>query len=143
RSAFRALLSRGIRSAAFIVVPAAVGFVVLAGPIVRLLLQHGATGDVGSDLVAKVLVYFAIGLFSFSAFQLLLRAFYAMQDTRTPALINVGAFVVNTIANLLFFFPLGLAVRGLALGLATAYTFATVTAAVILRRRLGGLNGRE
>src|SRR5207249_10598386 len=56
RSAFRALLSRGIRSAAFIMVPAAVGFVVLAGPIVRLLLQHCANGELGSDLLARGLV---------------------------------------------------------------------------------------
>ena len=140
RAAFRGLLARGIRSTAFIVVPAALGYIVLAQPIVRLLLQHGATGVGGSDLVADVLVYFALGLFSFSAFQLLLRAFYAMQDTRTPALVNVAAVALNVVVNFVFFPFMG--VRGLALGNTVAYTFASIWSVAILRRRLGGLEGR-
>ena len=67
-----------------------------------------------------MLAYFSLGLFSFSAFLLFLRAFYAMKDTSTPALINAGAVVVNVGANLLLFPVLG--VRGLALGHAIAYT---------------------
>ena len=50
-----------------------------------------------------MLRFFAIGLFPFSAFQLLLRAFYAQQDSRTPALVNVAAVAVNTALNFLFF----------------------------------------
>ena len=137
---FRGLLARGIRSTAFIVVPAALGYIVLAQPIVRLLLQRGATTLAGADLVAQVLVYFSLGLFSFSAFQLLLRAFYAMQDTRTPALINVAAVALNVIVNFVYFPFLG--VKGLALGNTTAYTFAAIAAIAIIRRRLGGLEGR-
>jgi putative peptidoglycan lipid II flippase len=138
---FRRDLARGIRASAFVVVPAAAGYLVLARPIVRLLLEHGVAGARSTDLVAGVLTFFALGLFSFSAFLLFLRAFYAMQDTRTPALINVFAVGLNTAANLALFPSMG--VRGLALGHALAYTFAAITAAVALRRRLGGLEGRE
>ena len=140
REGFRIMLARGLRGTAFIVIPAAAGYVALAGPIVRLLLQHGAASGAQTQLVARILVFFSIGLFSFSAFQLLLRAFYATQDTRTPALINVAAVSINTGMNFLFFHLYG--VRGLALGHATAYTFASVVAAVAIRRRLGGLEGR-
>jgi putative peptidoglycan lipid II flippase len=63
-----------------------------------------------------------------------------MADTRTPALVNVFAVGLNTVANLLLFPVLG--VRGLALGHAIAYTFAATTSALILRRRVGGLEGR-
>jgi putative peptidoglycan lipid II flippase len=63
-----------------------------------------------------------------------------MQDTRTPALINVFAVGLNTAANVALFPLLG--VKGLALGHATAYTFAAVTAGLLLRRRLGGIEGR-
>src|SRR5439155_10426268 len=83
----------------------------------------------------------SIGLFSFSVFQLLLRAFYAMQDTRTPALINIAAVTLNVIVNFVYFHFLG--VEGLALGHATAYTFAAVVSVVIIRRRLGGMEGRS
>jgi putative peptidoglycan lipid II flippase len=140
RRTFRADLARGIRGSAFVVVPAAAGYLVLAQPIVRLLLEHGVAGGASTRLVSGVLVFFALGLFSFSAFLLFLRAFYAMQDTRTPALINVFAVGLNTVLNLALF-PL-LEVRGLALAHAAAYTFAATVAAVVLRRRLGGLEGR-
>jgi len=137
------MLAQGIRATAFIVVPAALGYLVLAEPIVRLLLQHGVAGPGSTDLVASILRFFALGLFPFSAFQLLLRAFYSMQDTRTPALINVVAVGINTTLNFLYFFPLDLGVKGLALGHATAYAFAAVASVVIIRRRLGGIEGRR
>jgi putative peptidoglycan lipid II flippase len=138
---FRSQLAQGVRGTAFIVVPAAFGYIALAVPIVTLLLQRGVMSTESTDLLAGVLQVFSIGLFSFCVFQLELRAFYAMQDTRTPALINLFAVGINTVADLVFvrFFN----VEGLALGHATAYTFAAITAAVILRRRLGGLEGRR
>jgi len=141
RDSFRVQLAQGVRGTAFIVVPAALGYVALAVPIVRLLLQHGVMQARSTELVAGVLQVFSVGLFSFSAFQVFLRAFYAMQDTRTPALINVVAVAINTLVNLLYFRYLR--VEGLALGHATAYTFAAITSAVILRRRMGGFEGRR
>jgi len=94
-----------------------------------------------ADEVARILVLFAVGLFPFSLFQLLLRGFYAMQDTRTPALINLAATVINTAVNLVYFRYFG--VKGLALGQTTAYTFATIAAALVIRSRLNGLDGRR
>jgi putative peptidoglycan lipid II flippase len=139
--AFRVQLAQGIRGTAFIVVPAAFGYLAMAAPIVRLLLQYGQTTAVSTTALAHVLIFFSIGLFSFCSFQLILRAFYAMQDTRTPALINVFAVGVNIVADLILFHYLK--VEGLALGHATAYTFAAITSAAILRGRLGGLDGRQ
>jgi putative peptidoglycan lipid II flippase len=137
---FRSDLARGVRASAFIVIPAAAGYAVLAEPIVRLLLEHGVATAPSTVLVAGVLRFFAAGLFQFATFMLFLRAFYAMQDTRTPALINVFAVGLNIAANVALFPLLG--VKGLALGHATAYTFAAVTAGLLLRRRLGGIEGR-
>jgi putative peptidoglycan lipid II flippase len=139
---FRELLGRGIRATAVVVIPAALGYLVIGRDIVRLLLQHGVAGQASGDLVFGVLAFFAIGLFFFSTFQLLLRAFYAMQDTRTPALVNIGALGVNVGANLLFVLGLGLGVRGLALGHAASYVFASIVAFLLLRRRIGGLDLR-
>jgi putative peptidoglycan lipid II flippase len=138
---FRLQLSQGIRGTAFIVVPAAFGYLAMARPIVRLLLQHGVMHAGSTDLLSGVLELFSIGLLAFCSFQLFLRAFYAMQDTRTPALINIAAVGLNTVVNLIYFRYLK--VEGLALGHATAYSFAAVTAAIVLRRRLGGLEGRR
>jgi len=140
---YRDLLAQGIRATATILIPAALGYIVLARPIVRLLLEHGATQPASGDLVAQTLVYFAIGLFAFSAFQLLLRASYAMQDTRTPALLNVAAVAINIGANLLFFYTFDMGVPGLALGHATSYVFASTVLFLMIRRRIGGLGGRR
>jgi putative peptidoglycan lipid II flippase len=140
RAGFRRDLARGIRASAFVVLPAAAGYLVLAEPIVRLLLEHGVAGAASTELVSGVLAFFALGLFPFSAFLLFLRAFYAMQDTRTPALVNVLAVGVNVAANLALFPAIG--VRGLALGHSIAYAVAALTAGTILRRRLDGLEGR-
>jgi len=138
---FRALLGRGIRATAVIVIPSALAYLVIGRDIVRLLLEHGVTKEQSGDLVAGVLALFAIGLFFFSLFQLLLRAFYSMQDTRTPALINLGALAVNVAANLLFVLTFDLGVRGLALGHAVSYVFSSIVALLVLRKRLGGLDG--
>jgi putative peptidoglycan lipid II flippase len=138
----RTLFSRGVRDTAVVIVPAALGYVALAFPIVRLLLQHGRAGPAGAELTARTLQAFAVGLPFFSAFQLLTRTFYAMQDTRTPALVNVAAAVVNVGADLVYV-ALGWGVPGLALGHATSYLFATVVCLLLLQRRLDRIDGRR
>jgi putative peptidoglycan lipid II flippase len=140
---FRRLLSQGLRATATVLIPAALGYLVLARPIVRLLLEHGVTEPSSGELVAEVLVLFAIGLFPFSAFQLLLRASYAMQDTRTPALVNVAATALNIGVNLTLVLGFDLGVRGLALGHAAAYVFASIVLYLRVRAKVGGLGGER
>jgi putative peptidoglycan lipid II flippase len=138
---FRRLLSQGIRATAAIVIPAALGYLVLARPIVRLLLEHGVTKPASGDLVSDVLVAFSVGLFPFSAFQLLLRAYYAMQNTRTPALVNLAAMTINVAADLVLFFGFDLGAQGLALGHAISYGFGSIALLLLIRRRLRGIDG--
>ncbi len=139
----RTLFSRGLRDTIVVVVPAALAYIALALPIVRLLLQHGHANAHDAEVIARALQAFAIGLPFFSAFQLLTRTFYAMQDTRTPAMVNVAAAIVNVAADLLFVFGFGWSVPGLALGHATSYVFATIVALLLLRRRTGSVDGRR
>lgn len=135
---FRVRLSDGLRATVFLILPAAVGYVVLGAPIVRLLLQNGIATSQSTELVASVLRFFVLGLVPFSLFQLLLRAFYATQDTRTPFLVNCAAVVVNIAANIILFGILG--VQGLAAGHAIGYGFGVVVQGLILSRRIGGLD---
>ncbi len=138
----RGLLARGVRATAAILIPAAFGYLAIGRDVVRLLFEHGATTAASGDLVATVLALFSLGLFPFSLFQLQLRTFYALQDTRTPALINIGSLAVNAAVNLALVLGLGLGVRGLAIGHAASYAFSSSVALLVLRRRLGGLDGR-
>jgi putative peptidoglycan lipid II flippase len=136
----RTLFSHGIRDTVVIIVPAALGYIALAIPIVHLLLQHGRAQPDDVEAIARTLQAFAVGLPFFSAFQLLTRTFYSMQDTRTPALVNIGAAIVNVGANFLYL-SFGWGLPGLALGHATSYVFATAVSLVVLRQRLGRIDG--
>ncbi|HEX2240241.1 MAG TPA: murein biosynthesis integral membrane protein MurJ [Actinomycetota bacterium] len=136
---FRERLSTGIRSTLFLILPSTVGFLVLGEGIVRVLIEHGVMTETSTRLVAGVLQLFVLGLVPFALFQLFLRAFYALQDTKTPFLINCAAVALNIAINIPMFNLLG--VRGLAAGHASAYVFGVILQARALRRRIGGLDG--
>jgi putative peptidoglycan lipid II flippase len=110
----------------------------LSEPIIRLLLERGVAGPKSTEQVSQVLQLFVIGLVPFAVFQLLLRAFYALQDTKTPFLINCGAVALNTAVNVPLFALWG--VEGLAAGHALAYFFGVALQARSLSRRIGGLD---
>ena len=137
----RERVSTGIRATFLLVLPAAIGYFVLGEAIVRVLLEHGVMTARSTKLVADVLRFFVLGLVPFSIFQLLLRAFYALQDTRTPFMINCAAVVVNLLINVPMFSLLG--VEGLAMGHALAYVLATTLLARALSRAIGGLDIRR
>lgn len=136
---FKERLSVGIRATVLLVLPAAIGYFVLARPVVRLLLERGVFSQDSTDLVTGVLRFFVLGLVPFSLYQLMLRAFYAMQDTRTPFLINCFAVGLNIAINVPLFALIG--VEGLAAGHAVAYTFGLALQLHTLHRRIGGLGG--
>jgi putative peptidoglycan lipid II flippase len=141
----RAFAARGLRDTAVITLPAALGMIALAEPIVRLLFEHGAARPADTIEIARTLQGFGAGLLFFSAFQLLTRTFYSMQDTRTPALVNLGAAIVNVAAALLYtgyIGPLDLGLRGMALAHATSYVVGATLLFLLLRARLGALDER-
>ncbi len=141
RSGVRELFSRGLRDTSVAMIPAAAGYVVLAGPIVALFAAYGAVGSADVDLLARTLAAFAVGLPFFSAFQLLTRTYYAGHDSRTPALVNIAVGGVNLAADVVLAFVFDLGVPGLALGHATSYAIGSVILFVLLRTRLDGIDG--
>ena len=138
---FRETLSIGIRLIAFMVIPAAAGYVAISAPIIKLTLERGMFGAADTKTLASVLQLFSLGLFSFSIYTFLTRAFYSLQDTKTPLIINTFGVGFNALVNLAFF--QFLQVKGLALGHAAAYTFSMILSALVLRKKLGGLDGRN
>jgi putative peptidoglycan lipid II flippase len=141
RSGVRELFSRGVRDTSVVMIPAAAGYVVLAGPIVALFAAYGAVGEADVDLLARTLAAFAVGLPFFSVFQLLTRTYYAGHDSRTPALVNIAVGGVNLVADVVLAFVFDLGVPGLALGHATSYAVGSVVLFVLLRPRLDGVDG--
>jgi putative peptidoglycan lipid II flippase len=139
--AFRRQFSTGLRLMGLVVLPAAVGYMVLAHPIVSALLERGALSASRADLTADVLATFALGLFGFSVYLYALRGFYTVKDTRTPFLLNAGENAVNIVLALALYPSLG--VQGLGLAYAGAYTISAIVALVVLGRRVGGLDDRK
>ena len=140
-ASYRARFSTGVRLMALVILPAATGYVVLARPIVAALLERGALSVESAELTADTLAAFALGLLGFSVYLFALRGFYALHDTRTPFLLNVGQNALNGVLALALVGPFG--VPGLAAAYAAAYTVAAVLALVVLRRRVGSLDGRR
>jgi putative peptidoglycan lipid II flippase len=103
-AAFRATWTRGVALALFLTVPAAVGYVVLARPLARVVaVGHMGTAD-GIALVAVTLMAFAPGVVGEGLFQVLTYVFYARHDSRTPMWsmgVQVGSFLVLACGALL------------------------------------------
>jgi putative peptidoglycan lipid II flippase len=143
--AFRATLSRGIRLTAAVLVPAALGYLALAGPIVRLLLEHGVVTEESTSLLVPVLMVFVLGLVPFSTFQMVLRAFYALQDARTAFRVNLVSVGVNVVVDLALYnlLPVRWKIPGLALGHVSSYTVGSALLLWLLSRRIGGLGAGQ
>jgi putative peptidoglycan lipid II flippase len=132
REGLLARLDEGVRMMCFILIPIAAGMIAIAGPLARLTLDYGVMTERGSALVARVIAGFVIGLPTYSAFLILTRAYYALGNTKTPALVNAVAVVASSALGTVLFFalPHRWSVAGLALGHSLGFA---VGAAVLLR----------
>ncbi len=139
RGRFRETLSAGISSTLVVIMPCAVIYLMLNRQIITLLLQHGFFKAGDTALLSQVLFFFALGLVPYSVDMLLTKAFYSMQDTRTPMIINCFVVGVNVTANYFLFKSLG--VKGLALGFTVSYLFAMSVDGSVLRARLKRIGG--
>ena len=99
---FSATLDWALRLAVIITVPAAVGLVALAGPILITLFQYDSFKPDDVRMSAYSLVAYSAGLPAFIAVKVLAPGFFARQDTSTPVKIAIAAMVTNMLLNLLF-----------------------------------------
>jgi putative peptidoglycan lipid II flippase len=141
----RADLSRGMRLSYVAIVPASFGLLVLAKPISVAIFAHHNTTVHGATAIGSTLAAFAVAIVPFSTFQLLLRAFYARQDSRTPALVASALAATNIISAYALSAALPKGNRGVALASAFAisYIIGAAILIVLLRRQIGSLDGRR
>jgi putative peptidoglycan lipid II flippase len=139
--------STGVRLSSVIVVPAALLLIVLGGPLAELLfgIAHGSTSVAGARYIGEVFGVFSLGLVPYMMFQLLLRVFYALHDSRTPMFIGVAVMAANIGVSLLVLnvVPTGHIVEGLGVSFGVSNVVGAVLSWRILSRRLGGLAGRH
>ena len=135
----RETLGSAMRLVAFLNVPAAVGLVILAHPIISLVYEHGRFDAVDASATADALVFYAVGLYGYSAVKVFAPAFYALDEARIPVIASIVGMVSN-VAFVLLLHPV-LGFRGIALGVALAATANFAVLAGAWKWRHGGLGG--
>jgi putative peptidoglycan lipid II flippase len=139
--AFRDTLGLGLRLAITLMIPAAIGLFTAAVPIIDLLFEHGAFTPADTQVTALALRLYLFGL-PFAAVDLLLvYAFYARQDTLTPAVIGLVSLIVYMVTALLLVPALG--VFSLMIADSVKHIVHALLSAIVLARRLGGLGDQR
>ena len=141
----RSDFSSGVRLGSVIVVPCSLILAALGPDLALVFIDHGRAGGASrADYIGVVFAVFCLGLMPYMLFQLQLRVFYSLHDSKTPALIGVVTMTLNIVANVIALnvLPARDVVAGLGVGFGLANLLGTFLAWRILSRRLRGLDGR-
>nr|WP_243742345.1 murein biosynthesis integral membrane protein MurJ [Actinorugispora endophytica] len=141
----RAGFSRTLRVSALVLVPLGAAIALYATEVSVLLFARGNTSVADAENIGFVLTIMALGLVPFTVFQLMLRVFYALGDTRTPAMLSIANVVVHGAVAVLAYLtlPPSQVIGGVAAGFMFSFLTGLVIAGLVLSRRLGGLDGRR
>jgi putative peptidoglycan lipid II flippase len=140
-AAVRSTLGDGLALMMMMNVPATVGLIVLAHPIVRVIFERRAFLPSDTAATAAALQCYAIGLLGYSVVRIASPTFYALGNSRTPVHISIASVAANAILNVVLAHALGF--RGLALGTSIAALFNAAALLWLLHARLGGLDDRR
>jgi putative peptidoglycan lipid II flippase len=131
-----------MRLAFLMTIPASVGLIVLADPIMSVLYQHGKFTAQQTAEAAAALRFYALGLCGYAALKVLVNAFYAIDRRKTPMVVSFVAVALNLALNWIFTLQLGLGHRGLAFSTACVATSNFLILYLLMRSHLGRLESR-
>ena len=137
----RDTIARGLAMMLMLNVPATLGLIVLATPIVQLLFERGHFGAADTLATAAAVRLYAVGLVGYSTVRIVSPAFYAIGRSRVPVMVSAGAIGANVIASVTLVNLMGF--RGLALGTSIAAIANAAALVWLLERHLGGLHARR
>jgi putative peptidoglycan lipid II flippase len=138
---FREQLSFGLRTTAFVTVPASILLFALAEPIVGLLYERGSFTGADTVEVAALLAAYSAGLLGYGFAFVLARSFYSRQNARTPALLNTG--LLGLYVALAFMLSRTMELSGVALAFSAAYTILALGLLLAMRAEIKRLDGRR
>jgi len=130
-----------LRYVSFIIIPAAVGLMILGGPIVKLIFQHGEFTAESTDYVVRALRLYAPGLMAFAMLKIIVPTFYALKDTKTPVKVGLATLVLNVILNVILM--QFMAERGLALSTTICAYINVSLLLLLLRKKMGPLGMKK
>ncbi len=123
----------------FVMFPFSIMLMILSAPIIRIFFERGQFDQYSTSITSWALLFYSIGLFSFGGIKILVTAFHALQDTKTPVKIAAVCLVVNAVLNIVLMIPLK--VGGIALASSIAASIDFLWLFYHLDKRLGGING--
>jgi putative peptidoglycan lipid II flippase len=138
--ALKESLSYGVRLTLFITIPAMTGLIFCATPIFSLLFMGGAFDFAKAANCGVALLYYSLGLTFVALVRVLVPAFYALKDTKTPVLVAFVAFVLNLLFSLVLMGPMKHAGLALASSLSALGNMGLLL--WFLRRKIGPFGGR-
>jgi putative peptidoglycan lipid II flippase len=140
-ASLRQTVADALRLTIVLNVPATVGLIVLARPIVSLLLERGRFGPDDTAATAAALICYAPGLVGYAVVKIASPTFYALRDSRTPVVVTAVAVAINVALNLVLVRVMGF--RGLALGTTIAAIAHAALLLWLLHGRVGSIGGRK
>ncbi|MEF9991798.1 MAG: murein biosynthesis integral membrane protein MurJ [Peptostreptococcaceae bacterium] len=132
---FGSYIVKSSNSIILLVMPVAVGAIILATPIVRLLFERGAFDETATQMTSIALVMYSVGLVAYGLRDIINKVFYSLQDTKTPMIYGVVAMGLNIIFNIILSRFMGHA--GLALGTSLSAIICTILLYVNLGKKIG------
>lgn len=139
QSQFGPTLSRAMRLAIFLTLPAAVGLWFLARPIISLIYEHHKFVAEDSIQTGLALQFYALGLVSYSCVKVLSPAFYAINRKWSPMFVSFGSIGLNIVLSYLFLFRFGFGPKGLACSTSIAATMNFLVLYWLMARHTGNL----
>ncbi len=122
----------------FVMAPTMIMLLLFAKPIIRVLFQRGEFTTYSTDITSLALSFYALGLFSFGGIKILVTAFHALQDTKTPVIVAAYCLGLNAALNFILMVPLK--IGGIALASAIAGTVDFLALFYFMNKRLGKFN---
>ena len=142
----RSVIMETLRSILFLSIPSCIGLIILALPVVQVLLEHGRYTLQEAQFTAIPLIFFAVGLPGLAAVEILTRAFYSLQDSRTPVIISVAQFILKIALSIILInvaaFGVQWGMGALAFSTSVASTLEAGVLFVLLHQRIGGFELR-
>lgn len=137
----RQILNHSIRQLTFLALPAALGMLVLARPIIQVIYERGDFSPFTTEMTVLALCYYAPGLIFFSILKILIPVFYAQQDMKTPVRVGILCTCISVVLKLILMWPMRHA--GIAFGTVIATAVEVVILFVLIHRRFGSLRWRN
>ncbi|HHX70364.1 MAG TPA: murein biosynthesis integral membrane protein MurJ [Gallicola sp.] len=134
---FKKLIRNGVNIILIITIPATIGMIILTEPIVKLTFERGAFDSIATQMTSQALVFYTLGLVGMALRTFTERAYYSLQDTKTPMINGFIAVGLNVVLNFILIGPMEH--RGLALATAISTTVTTGYLFYGLRKKIGPL----